>query len=113
GAGAGPGRRQVLADRRREVPGVAPARAGAAEVALDHGDVDAGLAQRQRRAEAREAAADDRDVGAQRTGERRLGRRRRRVPEAPPQPARARLPLEGTPRTWAPPRAAPERRAAA
>ena len=67
-------RRQVLAYRRRQVAGVAAARAEPAELALEHDDVDARAPERERGGKPGEAAADDRDVGARLTGERRLPR---------------------------------------
>src|SRR5690606_24858086 len=62
--------RKVLADRRREMPGVAPARAGAGEVRLEQHGVDAGAPQRERRREPRVACPDDRHVGVEIAGER-------------------------------------------
>src|SRR5581483_4656137 len=52
------------ADRRREMAGVAPARAEAAELLLEQHDVEASLTQRERRRHAGIATADDDHVRA-------------------------------------------------
>ena len=56
-------RRQILADRRREMAGIAAARAEPGEVPLEHDDIDARALQRQGRGEPGVAGADDRNVG--------------------------------------------------
>ena len=55
-------RRQVFADRRREMASVTAARARASEVSLQHEDVDTLLTERQRRRKTRVAGADDDDI---------------------------------------------------
>jgi hypothetical protein len=85
-------RRKILADRRRQVSRVAPARARAAVIAFDERDVASGLAKCQRGRETREAAADHRDVRTLVAFEGRLRIRRRPGPEAPLEHAKAHPP---------------------
>ena len=55
-------RREVFADRRREMASVAAACARASEVSLEHEDVDALLTERQCRRKTRVAGANDDDI---------------------------------------------------
>jgi hypothetical protein len=75
-------RRKVLADRRRQVAGVAPACAEARVVALEHHHVGAALSQRERRPQPRVAGADHDHVGLHGPLQRRPRVRRRVEPKA-------------------------------
>ena len=75
-------RGEVLADRRSEVAGVAAAGAKAGVVALEHHNVGAALAQRQRRPQPGVAGADHDHVGLDRALQRRARIGRRVEPKA-------------------------------